>query len=229
MVRILDSDGTSRDINWTADQRDVGAVAISPSSGNVHAVFNSHPSVGVESGDGFSIVAMGTFVEGNNRVSRFANWSPSSVAMDTRCLWIPNFAGLGSISCVTSDGAQEVLTTLSGYIEALALDVDGALLASVGEILYRVDPNTGAATVRTSAGAVVLDVAVDYDGTLFIETTSREIERHNSDAGQSSVFASVEGDGKLAISPDGWLVRVVPVVNGTSTWQEWDLNVSSTD
>ncbi|MCB9765167.1 MAG: putative metal-binding motif-containing protein [Alphaproteobacteria bacterium] len=222
-VRVVDHVGGYRDLNWTADQRDVGAVAFHPTDGTIYAVFNSTSSVGVESGGGFSLIASGVFTQGSNRVVSYANWSPSSAAMDASCLWIPNFAGAGTVVCVQPDGSQSTLTTLSGYVETVALGPDGALYASVGDTLYQLDTGTGASTAALTAGAVILDAVIDYNGDTYVETTAREIELHPGSGGSSSVFATVADDGKIAISPDGWLVRIRPVVNGTAGWEEWAL------
>ena len=224
-VRVLTSGGSATDATFTSDQRDVGAVVIDPSSGAIYAVFNSTSSVGLVSGSGFSIFATGTFTSGSNWTNFYANWSPSSAAMDSGgCIWIPNFAGSGSIVCVRSNGSASTLSTsLSGYIESLALDSNEQLYVSIGAQIYWVDPSSGSSGTQVNPGATVLDMVFDYNDDLYVETTAGSILMYPGGSGSPTTFATVSGQGKLAISPDGWLVRITPVVNGNSGWEEWEL------
>ncbi len=200
----------------------IPAIALTPSSAKlvVSQNDNSTSSVGVLSGTRIMPMATGNYVSGNLWSNYYLNQCQSSIAADDNgCAWIPNFLGNGSLVCVNVDnGAKRQLTKLPGRIEGIVLDGSGALLVSVGGDILSVNAATGATAVRYSAPAGILDFAMDANGDLYAETVAGKIMRVTA-AGDVSTFAIVSGQGKLAISPDRFLVRLIP----SSQFQEWRL------
>lgn len=50
-----------------------------------------------------------------------------------------------------------------------------------------------------------------------------EIELAPADGSASSTFATLSGQGKLAIAPDGYLVRVIPSPVSAASYEEFAL------
>jgi hypothetical protein len=74
-----------------------------------------------------------------------------------------------------------------------------------------------------TASATILDFVVDYNGDVYLETTGNEIVHYDASSATASTKATVSGDGKLAISPDGRLVRLILNPPSAATYQEWTL------
>ncbi len=209
---------------------DLPALAMDPDDGEVWIMGtdNTYAVVGRVEGDAVAHVADGVFSKGTSWIGTYMNWVAQSIVSDGACLWVPNFAGNGSLVCVLEDGSQSTLLTLSERVETVALDPEGALHVSAGDTIYQVDTATGEATARWTFGATVLDMVFDYDGSAYVETTGDQVI-HVDTAGAQTVFATVSYDGKLSITPDGWLVRLMPYWNGgtadvASLWEEWPLD-----
>lgn len=118
-------------------------------------------------------------------------------------------------------GHARTVAAFEQRIEGAAWTRAHGLMVSSGRSIYVVDPVTGAASARLTVDSPILDFAVDERvGSLYIETTAGKILRA---AGAVAVFAEVRGRGKLAISPDRFLVRIIPVPVGSSGYQEWPL------
>lgn len=208
---------------------DLPALAVEPDDGDIWIMGtdNTYAIVGTVVDQAVEHVADGVFTRGESWIGTYMNWVAQSIVSDGTCLWVPNFAGDGSLVCVTEDGAQSTLTTLPERVETVAIDAKGQLYASAGAVIYAIDTGTGEATARWTLEATVLDMVFDYDGSAYVETTGDQIVHIGPDDAQS-VFATVSYDGKLAISPDGWLVRVMPYWDGglvdvASKWEEWRL------
>ena len=97
---------------------------------------------------------------------------------------------------------------------------DGAWFVAEGGRVLEIDPASGLSRVHAVASADVVDMAFDTDGTLFVEHAGDAIEAFAPD-GLRRGIAAVHGDGRLAVSPDGWLVRLVP---DAGAFQEWPLD-----
>ena len=208
---------------------DLPAIALDPDDGDawLMGTDNTYAIVGTIGDDAVEHVADGVFTKGSSWIGTYMNWVAQSIASDGACVWVPNFAGDGTVVCVREDGSQETAATLPERSETVALDPDGALYASAGSSIYAVSPDTGTTDVSWSLDAAVLDMVFDYDGTLYVETTDDVLWRIEP-GGDPAWFADVAYDGKLAISPDGWLVRVMPYWDGgladvASKWEEWEL------
>ncbi len=209
---------------------DLPAIAMDPDDGDVWIMGtdNTYAIVGRIGEDAVEHVADGVFTRGTSWIGTYMNWVAQSIASDGTCLWVPNFAGNGSVVCVLEDGSQSTLLTLEERVETVAIDPDGALWASSGASVYRLDTSAGEAERVWTFEANVLDMVFDYDGSAYVETTGDQLLHAQTD-GSYTVFASVSYDGKLAISPDGWLVRVMPYWDGgladvASRWEEWPLD-----
>ena len=120
--------------------------------------------------------------------------------------------GSGTLSCVETDGSSTVVLTASSYIESVGLDSSEDLYVSVGDTIYSVDQSAGTLTAEFVASGTVLDFVFDYNDDLYVESNVGEIELAPADGSGSSTFATVSGQAKLAISPDGYLVRVIPTL-----------------
>lgn len=208
---------------------DLPAIALDPDDGDIWIMGtdNTYAIVGTVVDQAVEHVADGVFTRGESWIGTYMNWVAQSIVSDGTCLWVPNFAGNGSLVCVTEDGAQSTLTTLPERIETVAIDPTGQLYASAGAVIYAIDTGTGEATARWTLDGTVLDMVFDYDGSAYVETTLDQI-LHITPDDTLTLFATVSYDGKLAISPDGWLVRVMPywdggVVDVASRWEEWRL------
>jgi hypothetical protein len=89
--------------------------------------------------------------------------------------------------------------------------------------VYAVDAATGVATEIYTFADAVLDLAVDYQGDLYVETNGGELRLLEHGAAVDALFATLGGEGKLAIAPDGYLVRVRMDPISASSYEEWAL------
>ncbi|MFT4979721.1 MAG: hypothetical protein ACI8S6_005633, partial [Myxococcota bacterium] len=154
----------------------------------------------------------------------YMNRSQASLVWDSDgYIWAINFSGSGSLSSVTSSGTTSSLFTGLSHIESAALDSDEDLYISIGDVVYAVNKTSGARTSYYSAGDDVLDMIFDYNDDLYVETDSGDIELIPGDGSTASVYDTVSGQGRLAISPDGWLVRVIPNPTSAASYEEWEL------
>ncbi|MFT3769363.1 MAG: DNRLRE domain-containing protein [Minicystis sp.] len=223
-VTIISANGATSTVTGYSNFN-MQAIAIDPVTGRIVLghTDNATSAVGVQSGSSIANKANGTFTSGTAWANTYIDECESSIAVDpSGCIWTPNFAGNGTVVCVNiTTGAKMTVASLGTRIEGVALDATGALLVSIGSSIVRVNTTNGTTTPRFTAPATVLDFAVDYNNDLYVATTGGQIIRYVAATGTSSVFATVTGRGKLAISPDGWLVRMIPAPGGTATYQEW--------
>ncbi len=227
-VYVIDETGSSTTLSGYSNYN-MGAVTSDPVTGNVAVGYNSYNGFGYQSGSSLPYVGRGSTSSGSLWTNSWANNAPASMAMDSvGCIWMANWAGAGDVTCVDTSGTATTMATLSSRVESVALDADEELYVSVDDELYHVDTSAGTTTLVYTAGGDILDMVFDYNGDLYLETTADEIELLPGDGSAAGVFDSVSGDGKLALSPEGWLVRMElgtasSSCMGTPTFSEWEL------
>ncbi|MBM3963033.1 MAG: hypothetical protein FJ306_14200, partial [Planctomycetes bacterium] len=201
----------------------IGSVAVDPRTGRFAVGYNNVGFLGYSSGSSVPVVATGGVVNGAAWANSFLNQAPASLAVDVDgCIWWPNWVASGRLSCLTSAGvATTVVASAGGYIESVALDSAEELYIAVGSTIYLVNTSTGARTVYTTVTGTVLDMVFDYNDDLYVE--SGGVITVTTATGSRRTFATVSGQGKLAISPDGALVRIIPIPESAASWQEWTL------
>ncbi len=212
--------------NWN-----MNAIALDHNNGDAVVVgYTTSASIGYQAKDGsFTTLATSSQASGGNYANGYMSTSPSALAIDSSgCIWVPDFAGAGSISCVRTDGSIESHTPDTGYIESVALDSSETLYYSVSETIYSLDHwDTGehgdSGTTYYTAPAAVLDFVFDYNDDLYVETVDDELVKVETD-GTATVVAKLSGDGKLTISPGGYLVRMICNPTAASSFESWDLN-----
>ena len=89
--------------------------------------------------------------------------------------------------------------------------------------IYAFDPAAGTGTLVHTAPDAVLDMVFDFNDDLYVESTDDQLTLIELD-GTQTAFATLSGDGKLAITPDGYLVRLIanPVAN--ASFEDWYLD-----
>jgi hypothetical protein len=110
--------------------------------------------------------------------------------------------------------------SLPDPVEAVAVDGAGRLYVATRIEVFEVDPATGRFHLAARVPAPIVDIAAEASGALYIETVEDRIEYVGRD-GSGGLFAHVAGDGRLAVSPDGWLVRLVPAAGRMPEIEEW--------
>lgn len=224
-VQVVDPAGAVAEVYATyAGNYDLSAIAINPDDGGVWVVATlsrpgSDARIGVVAAATVSPVATIACDGGNAWDSYYMDQCSQAIAHDGERAWVPNMAGNGTLGCATADGTLTTVTTLTERMESVALDPDEGVHVSAGPTIYAIDRATGAATAEWTFSAIVLDFVFDYDGSVFVETADHEVTRVNVD-GTFTPFATVSYGGKLAIAPDGWLVRVS---YDAGTFEEWPL------
>ena len=204
------------------------SIALAPDgSGWIAVSHNDGVSAGIgyrkRSGDIRSGV-FGTLSTGSLWDDASMNASQSSLAWDSDgCIWAPGFSGDGTLSCIRTDGTVTDVVIGAGHIESVALDSEEQVFVSVGSKIYKVNTETGRLRRVFEASDVVLDMVFDYNDDLYLEHAGGEVVRVYADRRTGIVVASVEGQGRLTISPDGRLVRLVPNPSGVARYEEWTL------
>ena len=222
-VYSVESDGTTT-VYTGASNHNMGAVAVDPNGGSFAVSYNNVGYIGLQSGTSIPVLATGGYDKGSNWSNSYLNESASSIAIDTSgCIWVPNWSATGSIDCLDSSGASSALTTFSSYLESVALDADEGVYVSVDDTIYSVDASTGTSTTIYTFTDIVLDFVIDYQGDIYAETDGDEVRYLADGASADSLYASVSGDGKLAIAPDGYLVRIISNPVSSATYEEWTL------
>ncbi len=229
-VHVCQEDGTPEFTLTGYSNWNMGAVAQDPSDGAVIVGFIAgNLGFALSTDDGgtvsFEPFSTATGSTGSSYGGYMAT-SPSSLVVDSSgCIWAPGNAGAGTLSCILRDGSRTDYTPGTGIIEAVDLSADETLHYSEGDSIYRFDPSTGAGTLVYAAPETILDFVIDYNDDLFFETTGDEVWWVPASGAKAGALATVEGDGKLAISPDGWLVRLrtAPEGGGTYYFEEWEL------
>ncbi len=208
----------------------INAVTLDPDTGSIVAGYSSTQGIGYESGSSLPVVALsgGSYVTYGDGpwTNAYMDDSPVSIAMDTSgCVWTPNWGAKGVLACVELDGTVTTWTLGSDSLQTLALDSAEDLYVAVDDTIYLFDPSgSGSLTSFYVASATILDFTFDYNDDLYIETTDDALTWVKSDLSTESVLATVSGDAKLAISPDGWLVRLVGNPTGAASWEEFELD-----
>jgi len=222
-VYVIDEPGNVTVINGYSDYN-TPAIALDPITGLVAASYNNNSSqaVGYQNPTTIDPLVWGTYTSGSLWDDGFMNQCTSSIVMDGGgCIWTPNFAGDATLVCVDTAGNATTLTTLPARIEGVDLDVEEQLFASAADVIYQVDKISGTAVAIHTASADILDFVIDQNDDIYVETTDGVIS-HVAPDGTVTTFATVEGQGKLAISPDRYLVRMVPhAVSYDTTYEEW--------
>ncbi|MDP2314716.1 MAG: putative metal-binding motif-containing protein [Pseudomonadota bacterium] len=222
-VYSIDSAGATTILTGESDH-DIGSLALDPVGGAVVVSYAGVGALGVQAGALLPVVATGGYASGGNWTNGYMNVSASSIAMDTAgCIWIPNWDVTGSIDCLTTAGVATSLATFGSYVESVALDEHELVYVSEGATLWEVDRATGATTAVYTFPHIVLDMVFDYQGDLYVETTGGEVRVLLDGAASDSLYATVTGEGKLAIAPDGYLVRVESNPVAASSYSEWAL------
>ncbi|MCB9780371.1 MAG: putative metal-binding motif-containing protein [Alphaproteobacteria bacterium] len=225
---IIEADGTTTDVPGYSNFNQQ-SIALSPDGDGAFVVShndNSNMGIGLfEDGDSsVSDLVRGTYNNGSLWSNVFMNRSSGSLAWDTDgCIWAPGFSGSGTLTCVGRDGSYEDLITGADHIESVALDRDENLYITIGAEVLLVDRDTGDTEPVFEAAGDILDIAFDYNDDLYIESDG-VIERLPGDGSASSTFATVSGQGRLAVAPDGRLVRIIPAPTGAASWEEYDLD-----
>ena len=220
---VMDSTGSYSTVNGYSNYNQ-SAVALDPVTGDIVVAHNdnSTSAVGVEV-TSISRLAVGTYSAGSLWSSNLLNQCQSAIAVDTDgCIWAPNFAGSGTLVCVDiTTGSQSTVLSLSDRIQAVALATDETVLIAVGPDILEV---SGSTTSTVFAGTDdIFDFAVDYNDDLYLETTAGELVHWDVSEGAATAFISVSGEGKLTITPDGYLFRTIPAPTGYADYEEWEL------
>jgi hypothetical protein len=228
-VRNIRADATFSSLTGHSNYN-MTALALHPVSGDVAVAYNLNTTtawLGVRSGTSLPLL---TNAVGSSTIS--ANWpniylrrTPASIARDSAgCVWIPNWAGNSSISCVgTTPYSAATWQTFTGTVESVALDPYERVHASVGAVVWRLGSIPEQAAPLHTFGAAILDMVFDHQGDLFVETSGNELRRLPAGSNVDLAYTAVAGDGKLAISPDGMLVRARLNPENAATYESWDL------
>jgi hypothetical protein len=219
-------DSSHAETYYGSSDWNMNAIALDHNFGDAVVVgYTTSASVGYQAKDGsFSTLATSSHASGTNYANSYMRTSPSALAVDSSgCIWVPDFAGSGSVSCVLTDGTITSYTPASGYVESVALDSSETLYYSEAETIYALDVSTGTGTAYYTAPAAVLDFEFDYNDDLYVETIDDELMLVEPD-GTEAVVAKLSGDGKLTISPGGYLVRMICNPTSASSFESWDLN-----
>ena len=222
---VYEMEGTGLSTLYTgASDHNMGSIALDPAGGGFAVGYSDVNYVGYATGSSIPVIASSTAVSGASWTNSFLNDSPSSIAFDsTGCIWVPNFSGSGALDCIETDGTEDNILIGPGYIESVALDSSEDVYVSIGDTIYSVNVTRGTLTSFFVASDTVLDFVFDYNDDLYVETDAGEIELLEVGGSTSSLFDTVTGQGKLAIAPDGYLVRVIPNPSSDASYEEWAL------
>ena len=222
-VYAMESTGSTTVYTGTSNHN-IGSVALDPSGAGFAVGYNNVNYVGYSTSSSIPVIATSGSVSGSAWSNSYLNSSPASIAFDsTGCIWVPNFSGSGTLDCIETDGTENNVLTGLSYIESVALDSAETVHVSIGDTIYEVDTVAGSVSAVFVASDTVLDFVFDYNDDIYVETDAGEIELSPADGSASSTFDTVTGQGKLAISPDGYLVRVIPWPVGAASYEEWAL------
>jgi len=225
-VMVMDDSGAYAVITGGDD---LSAVALDPADGAVVAGSWGQQAVLREGTDGFEELASSgaseiTYGQGpfDNDVM---NASPGSIAVDASgCAWVPNWGTEGTLACVASSGATTTWALSEDAFVSVALDGSESVYLTSGDTVFLVDTSgDGALTEVYVASAQILDLVFDYDDDFYVETADDEIVWVAADLSAEAVFATVSGDAKLAIAPDGYLLRVLGRPDSHATYEQYEL------
>ncbi|MFT5681845.1 MAG: hypothetical protein ACI8RZ_002763 [Myxococcota bacterium] len=224
-VYTIDSAGSSSYIAGYSNYN-IQSIALDPLTGDMVISHNNNSSAGIgySSGSTFTNLVSSSYNNGSLWSNTYMNRSSGSLSWDTSgCIWAPGFGGSGTLSCVETDGSSTEIISSGSHIESVALDSDEDLYIAIGDTVYLTDTSTGATTTYFTAADDILDMVFDYNDDLYVENNSGEIELVPGDGSSDSTFDTVSGQGRLAISPDGSLIRVIPAPTGAASYEEWSL------
>lgn len=139
---------------------------------------------------------------------------------------MPNWDVAGQLACMRADGTVTIILKVSGYIESVGLDSSEDLYFSVHTKIYHAT-SAGQYSIFFAASSTILDFVFDENGDLYFETVADEIRVVRAGRETADLFSLVSGDGKLAISPDGFLVRAQVAPVGPASYQDWSLQSTS--
>ncbi len=222
-VYRMDSSGSTTVYSGTSNHN-IGSIALDPTSSAFAVGYNNVNYVGYSTSSTIPVIATSSPVTGSVWSNSYLDQSPASIAFDsTGCIWVPNFSGSGTLDCIETDGTENNVLSGLSYIESVGLDSAETVYVAISDTIYSVNTATGTLTTEFVAANTVLDFVFDYNDDLYVENNSGEIELSPADGSASSTFATVSGQGKLAIAPDGYLVRVIPWPVGAASYEEWAL------
>ena len=225
-VYTIDSTGSTSSVSGYSTHN-IQSIALDPLTGDLMVSHNNNSAAGIGYSSGGSTITnlvSSTYNNGSLWSNTYMNRSSGSLAWDSSgCVWAPGFSGSGTLTCVEADGTTTDIIASGSHIESVALDSDEDLYIAIGDTVYLTDTSTGAQTTYFTAGDDILDMVFDYNDDLYVENDSGEIELVPGDGTSSSVYDTVSGQGRLAISPDGYLVRVIPAPISAATYEEWSL------
>ena len=122
------------------------------------------------------VLTSGASSYGGAYANGYMAYSPNSLAVDSSgCIWATNFEATGGLSCVLSDGTQTDYTFGSTYLDAVALDSSETVHVVEGDTVYSYEPSTGASSAVFTADAAILDIVLDYNDDLYVETANDEV------------------------------------------------------
>jgi len=139
------------------------------------------------------------------------NVAPSSLAVDLEgWVWLPIDVAVLQLSLDGQLAQRHALPRSDNdIIESVAVSGAGLAYASVGEEVYRLDPDDEEADVLYyTAEDIILDMTFDGE-VLYLITLGGDIWRV-SGAGDASVVVTNQPQGKIAVTPDRFLVLFVP-------------------
>jgi hypothetical protein len=221
-VYVIDGTGVTAVYPGTADY-DIGAVAVDAAATVFVGWSEPVLGVGVQSGGALTGIYAESMAYGTHWENVYLSHAPSSIVADGSCVWVPQAAGDGTVGCVSYAGVLGVVASPGGWVESVAFAGDGTLWASVEGDLHVVDTTTGATAVVASLGEAVLDMAFDYNDDLYVQLVSGDVVVVDHDTLAVSTFVESSSQGKLAITPDGALVRLVAAPVAAGTFEEWVL------
>jgi len=225
--RVYVTDGATTDTILGMGNFNLSAVGIDPVRDIIFVAQHTDNSIchlaAASSNSAFSTIATGVPSGSDRWHSAVLQRCQTSIAVDSRgCVWVPNFDGAGTLSCIRLEGEVSTEVTGQPYIESVALDHSEEVFFAADELVKHYDRSSKEVTTIFTAGAPVLDFAFAPNGELFVETTAGVIERRLP-SGSSEVIDTVVGQGRLAVSPDGYLVRIASDTPSPASFVEWAL------
>ena len=224
LTAVIYADGTTLLITGHSNYNQT-AVAFDPlAPDSFWLSHNDNSSVGIGYSAALSTVGnvvLGTYNAGSNFSDYWLDQNQSSIAADSlACVWAPNFTGAGTLACVEASGTVTTVLSSMPRLESVALGPSEEVYVTIGAEVHLVDVGAGTTTVVWTAPAPILDLSIDFNDDIYACTTDGDIIRVPGDGGPQEVFAS-PGLGKIALTPDGWLVHMDPGPLGAATFQEW--------
>ena len=205
--------------NWN-----MNAIALDTNSSNEVIVGYIASRLGYESSSTISPFSSGSGPTGGAYSNSYMRAAPNSIAVDsTGCIWVTNFGGAGSLSCVLSDETREDYTVGSAYLDAVDIDSEGTIHVIEGDQILAFEPSSETSTVVYTAKTNILDFVFDFNDDIYLETAGDELWLIEPD-GAETLLDTISGDGRLAIHPAGVLIRMQANPVAASSFQDWTLD-----